>query len=120
MSVWDYVNGINDKTYNFSEEEYNQYVINMAFMRFQDTILLVNELNLMGNISNKEHYDFLFYTISKRNRRGAWPKSKKHPNLKEIAHYYNVSLKEATDMLELMNEDEIKQLEKIFYKGGKK
>jgi hypothetical protein len=118
--LFSYVEGINNKTYNFSEEDYNQYVINLAFKRFPDTIFLANIVNMMPGLTNQEHYDFLYYTIEKKKRGAPWFKAKKNPFVLPVAEYYGISVQRATEMLDIMNESEINELKCVLVKGGKK
>ena len=113
--LFDYVNSINDKNYIFDEatyspKNYSQYVINTAFSYFPDTIFYANEANMMRNLSDKMHYDFLYFTIMKKKRFSKWNKKSKSDYLDIVSEYYDISPREAKELLDIIP---LEQLEKI-------
>lgn len=113
--LFDYVNSINNKEYIFNEETYNkknysQFVINMAFSYFPDTILFVNECNMLPNMTDKQHYDFLYYTIRKGKRFSKWNKKSNDEELKAVAEFYNIGIREAKEMRSIIPESEMERI----------
>jgi hypothetical protein len=121
-NIWDIVNSINNKDYLYDEfifkKEYKQYTILQAFSYYPDTIMLVNELNMYGGISNKEHYDFLFNATTKRNRRSKWFKNRKDNIVAELSVAYQVSEHKMQEILHVLTEDQINYLKEKIEKGG--
>lgn len=119
-NIWDITNSISNKVYLEESEEfnklYNQYVINLFFSMFPDTIAIVNEVNGMKNLSNRMHYDFLFYFIRK-NKRYGYQKKTKGEDLNYIAEAYSVGKTEAEEIDKLLTEEQKEIIKNL--KGGK-
>lgn len=121
-SLFDYINSINDQKYIFDEEtyikkNYNQFVINTAFSYFHDTVFIVNECNILPNMTDKQHYDFLFNMIKKKKRYSKWHKKDKIDDIKVISDYYNISHYEAKQYSEILTKEQIDFIRNIY--GGK-
>ena len=50
------------------EKKYSPYIINKCLAPFNDTIMLVNEMNMRHHLDPKLQYDFLLNTIRYRNQ----------------------------------------------------
>ena len=126
MNIWDYIKSINNKDYiwdeRLSDKEYNKYIVNMAFSYYPDTIFFANELNKYPDMSNKQHYDFLYFGIPKRNRWSKWLKSlEKKDIIAELAFHYNVSYNEMIKIMKIVKTEELKEMITIIgSKGGNK
>lgn len=120
MTIWDITNSISNKTYLEETEEfyklYNQYIINLYFSMFPDTIHIVNELNKMQNITNRMHYDFL-YNFVRKNKRFGYHKKTKEEDLSYIAEVFSVGKIEAQEIEKLLNDEQKEVIKNI--KGGK-
>ena len=46
------------------ERKYPSFIINKCLAPFNDTIMLINEMNKHCHLDNKLQYDFLFYITS--------------------------------------------------------
>lgn len=113
--LFDYVNSINDKNFIFDETKYNpknysQFVINMAFSYYPDTILFANECNMMPNMTDKQHYEFLYHTIRKGKRYSKWNKKSKDDDIKAVAEFYNISIREAKEMRSIIPDSEMERI----------
>jgi hypothetical protein len=113
-SPFEFVNSISEsKEYIFNEETqagYNPYVINRAFSNQPDCLFFANELNKYPSIPNKAQYDFYFYSIDKRRRRGKWEKPEKNDNLNLVMEVYQYSRQKAEQVLTLLNDEQLEQL----------
>lgn len=127
FSLFDFISDIGcDKQYRFNEDtksEYNQFMIARAFGQHVDTVLLANELNKMGQISDEMHHDFLFYSVSPKNRYGKWAK-KSNGDHQELSQFlmmkYQISQERSDEYIMMMTDEEIKQYEeRMNAKGGK-
>lgn len=118
-----YINSINSKDYvfnDYSDSEYNSFMINTGFSYFPDTVLLVNELQLYSGIPHKCQYDFLFHSISKKKRFSKWSKKEeKSENLQLIIEYYNFSAQKAKEALSILTEEQIDEIRLSQEKGGR-
>jgi len=137
MGVFDIINNINegargknlfdnckaDKSEdvkNEIEKLYNSFIINRGFSNFQDTVLLVNEMNKYPTLPTKMQYDFLRHIIRPCKRFAKWGKagddSKDVQMLIELYQYSSVKAREA---LTLLSEDQLVQLRKRVDHGGR-
>lgn len=117
MTPFDYVNSINNKTEVEDFEEYNRFVIDLAFSYFKDTILIVNELNKYSRIPNEQHYDFLNNVVSKKKRFSKWHKKELDDDLNLIQELYNVSLTKAKQYRKILTKSDMEYIRNM--KGGK-
>jgi hypothetical protein len=117
ISIFDYVNSINNKEYIFNEETYNkkaysQFVINMAFSYYPDTVFLVNEINKYSNVTDRQHYDFLYHTVRKYKRYSKWNKKSNEDDAKAVSEFYGISIREAKEMMSILPESEMERIHK--------
>ena len=54
------------------ERRYPSFIINKCLAPFNDTILLVNEMNHHNHLDNKMQYDFLLNSVKPRKRFSPW------------------------------------------------
>jgi len=128
FGLFDFVTCLSEtKVYKFDEDTksvYNQFMINRAFMQHVDTILIANEMNKSGQITDEMHHDFMFYGIDARRRYGKW--AKKNDDNVDVLNYiktcYDVNQDNALMYFNLLSDEEIQQIEnklKANSKGGK-
>ena len=63
------------------EKKYPPYIVNKCLAPFQDTIFLVNEMNMNHQTDKKLQFDFLLNTLRTRQRYTPWLKAKKEKHL---------------------------------------
>ena len=63
------------------ERRYPSFIINKCLAPFNDTILLVNEMNHHNHLDNKMQYDFLLNSLRKQNIYATLIKASKSKNL---------------------------------------
>ena len=125
MSPFEFVNAINYTKKNImvddiTEKEYNAFIINRGLSFFPDTILYANEMNLNHHLDNRLQYDFLINIIKKKKRFTQWVKPQDIANLEIVKEYYGYSDEKAKSVLSLLNNEQIEELNKRIYKGGKR
>jgi len=99
--------------------EYNPFVINMAFSLSIDTLMYANEMNTHYNIPKSQHYAYLINSnIRPRNRYEKWPKKLENQNLELIKEYYKYSDAKARSVLSILGEKEIAIIKQKLEKGG--
>ena len=59
------------------EKKYPAFIINKCVAPFQDTIFLVNEMNMNHHMDKKLQFDFLINSLRKRKRYTPWLKIEK-------------------------------------------
>ena len=122
----EYLNAINstkeklmDSEDEMWEKKYPAYIVNKCVAPFQDTIFLVNEMNMNHHIDNKLQFDFLLNTLRTRKRFTPWAKASKNKNLDIIKEYYGYSNEKAKSALSILNDEQIKTIMNSLNKGGK-
>ena len=122
----DYLNAINhtkEKLMDTEDEEwerkYPSYIVNKCLAPFQDTILLVNEINQYPSIDKKLQFDFLINSIRPRKRFTPWLKAKKLENIEYVKEFYGYNNEKAKVALTILNDDQIATIKQKLNKGGK-
>ena len=101
------------------EKKYPAYIVNKCLAPFQDTVFLVNEMNINHHIDNKLQFDFLLNTLRTRQRYTPWLKAKKEKYLEYVKEYYGYSNEKAKSALNILNDEQIKTIMNSLDKGGK-
>ena len=116
MSVFDIINNISSSntTMEYHESDYKQRVINKGFSYFIDSILYVNEVNQRHGLTNKQHYDYLFNSLRKKQRRSKWFKKTPIDNIELISKVYGYSPQKAEQALSILSKDQIEVLRRRF------
>lgn len=125
MNPFEYLNAINSTKKdimvdNIAEKGYNSFMMNRSLSYFPDTVLAANEMNIKHQIDNRLQFDFLINIIRKRKRFSKWDKKKIDGDIEVIKEYYGYSDSKAHQVLTLLTPDQMKELYKKVYKGGRK
>ena len=123
----DYLNSINLSKENLMdgddpewEKKYSPYIINKCLAPFNDTIMLVNEMNMRHHLDKKLQYDFLLNSIRSKKRYAPWVKASKLKDLEYVKEYYGYTDEKAKTALSILNESQIKAIKDSLNKGGRK
>jgi len=123
----DYLNSINLSKENLMdgddpewEKKYSPYIINKCLAPFNDTIMLVNEINMRHHLDKKLQYDFLLNSIRSKKRYAPWVKASKLKDLEYVKEYYGYTDEKAKTALSILNESQIKAIKDSLNKGGRK
>lgn len=72
---FDFVNAINKskenlfETRNYTDSDYNKFIVNRAMSQYSDTIFIANEANkTLNNIPNKSHFNFYRFIVPSKKR----------------------------------------------------
>lgn len=117
MGVFDYVKAINNHQEIEITSDYSQFVINRNFSYFPDTLSYAAELN-QYQLSDQNHYDFLFNSIRPRKRFTKWFKKSVGDDLEMIKTYYQVSDKEAMGISKLLSKEQLAEIKTLTDIGG--
>ena len=101
------------------EKKYQAYVVNKCLAPFNDTIMLVNEMNRNHHLDKKLQYDFLLNSLRTRKRFAPWMRSNKSKNLEYVKEYYGYNNEKGKSALNILNDEQIKQIKEKLNKGGK-
>jgi len=121
----DYLNAINhtkekllDSDDEDWEKKYPPFVVNKCVYPFQDTIMLVNEINQLPHLDKKLQFDFLLNSVRSRRRFSPWLKANKLDNLEDVKEYYGYSNEKAKQALDILTDEQIATIKQKLNKGG--
>tara|TARA_B100001564_G_C20268587_1_gene502661 strand:- start:152 stop:541 length:390 start_codon:yes stop_codon:yes gene_type:complete len=101
------------------EKKYAPFIVNKCLAPFNDTIMLVNEINQRHHVDSKLQYDFLLNSLRSKKRYASWMKANKSKNLEYVKEYYNYSNEKAKSVLNILNDEQIATIKEKLKKGGK-
>ena len=101
------------------EKKYSPYIINKCLAPFNDTIMLVNEMNMRHHLDSKLQYDFLLNTIRSKKRYAPWVKASKLKDLEYVKEYYGYSNEKAKAALKILDNEQINTIKSSLNKGGR-
>lgn len=126
MNFFDFVNAINVTKQDLikddpqSEKEYVPFMVNRALSYFHDTIMYANEMNKYASIPKKWQFDFYRNSISKKKRFSKWHKKDQNSDdLNLVMNAYNYSSEKAAVALEILTDDQLKELRASYSQGGR-
>ena len=125
MSPFDYLNAINYTKKDImvddiAEKQYNPFMVNRGLSYFQDTALMANEMNQYAHLDNRLQFDFLINIVRKRKRFSKWNKPEVATDLDVIKEYYGYSNEKARMVHNLLTDNQITELRRKVFKGGRK
>ena len=105
---------------DITEKQYNSFMVNRGLSYFKDTAVIANEMNINHHLDNRLQFDFLINMIRKKKRFSKWNIPQIIDDLDVIKEYYGYSNKQAKAVHNLLSSEQIGELRKKVYKGGKK
>tara|TARA_B100001093_G_scaffold348233_1_gene332849 strand:- start:3591 stop:3968 length:378 start_codon:yes stop_codon:yes gene_type:complete len=125
MSPFDYLNAINYTKKDImvddiAEKQYNPFMVNRGLSYFQDTVLMANEMNQYAHLDSRLQFDFLINIVRKRKRFSKWNKPEVATDLDVVKEYYGYSNEKARMVHNLLTDNQITELRKKVFKGGRK
>ena len=122
----DYLNAINhtkERLMDTEDEEwekkYPPFIVNKCLSGFQDTLMLVNEINQHPHLDRKLQFDFLINSIRPRKRFTPWVKAEKLDDLEYVKEFYGYNNEKARIALSILNDEHIATIKRKLNKGGK-
>ena len=122
----DYLNSINytkdplmDAEVVQWEKKYPPFIVNKCLAPFQDTIMLVNEINQLHHLDKKLQYDFLLNSLRTRKRFAPWVKATKLENLEYVKEFYGYNNEKAKVALDILTDEQISAIKQKMNKGGR-
>ena len=123
----DYLNSINFTKKDLMKSEdkdwvkkYPAFIINKILSGFQDTIMLVNEVNRNHFLDKDMQYSFLLNSIRSKKRFSPFLRASKLKDIECVKEYYGYNNEKAKSALDILTKDEIKLIKEKLYKGGTK
>ncbi len=125
MNPYEYVKAINDTKQDImiddiAEKAYNAFMVNRSLSYFNDTVLFANEMNRYHHLDNRLQFDFYINIVRKKKRFSKWMKPETVSDVEVVKEYYGYSNEKARSALTLLTSDQINELKKKVYKGGRK
>ena len=125
MNPFDYLNAINNTKKDImvddiAEKGYNSFMVNRGLSYFNDTVLMANEMNIYHHLDNRLKFDFLINIVRKKKRFSKWIKPETESDVEVVKEYYGYSNEKAKQALSLLTSEQIDELKKKVYKGGRK
>ena len=122
----DYLNAINvskdsllDTEDEMWEKKFYPFIINKCVAPFEDTVMLVNEINQLHHLDKKLQFDFLINSHRPRKRYAPWLKAKKLKNLEYVKEFYGYNNEKAKVALDILDDEQISAIKEKLNKGGK-
>jgi len=124
ISPFDFINAIHHSKENlivddWSEKQYNSYIINRGLSYGYDTIIPANEMNARPHLDKSLQNSFLINIIKAKKRFNKWIKPDKIEAMEVIKEYYGYSTDKARQVLPLLNNEMINDLKRKLIKGGR-
>lgn len=125
MNPFDYVNAVNYTKQDIMEDDlkekaYNPFLMNRSLSYFSDTVAVANAMNRYHHLDNKLQFHFLLNIVRKRKRFSKWEKPNVLDDVEAVKEYYGYSNEKARSALSLLSPDQIEEIKKRIYKGGRK
>jgi flavorubredoxin len=105
---------------DITEKAYNAFMVNRSLSYFNDTVLMANEMNLNAHLDNRLQFDFLINIVRKKKRFSKWAKAQTNSDVEVVKEYYGYSNEKARQILPLLTSEQIDDLKKKVYRGGKR
>ena len=126
----DYLNSINFRNFSKTDlmksedkewiKKYPAFIINKILSGFQDTIMLVNEVNRNHFLDKDMQYSFLLNSIRSKKRFSPFLRASKLKDIDLVKEYYGYSNEKAKTVLDILTKDQLKLIKEKLYKGGTK
>lgn len=124
ISPFDFANAINHSKENlivddWSEKQYNAWIVNKSMSYGADTVIYANEMNSRPHLDRRLQFDFLINTVRPRKRYNKWLKPETVDVLATIQEYYGYSIDKARQVLPLLSDLQLETIKNKLNKGGK-
>jgi len=102
----------------WSEKQYNPFMINRALGFCQDTVIQANEMNSRPGLSKKMQNLFLINSIRPKKRFAPWVKAEKIEALDLVKRYYGYSNAKARSVLKVLTAQQLDYIKERLNTGG--
>lgn len=124
ISPFDFINAIHHSkdaliVDDWSEKQYNPWLINKGLSYGADTVIYANEVNSRPHVPARLQFDFLINTVRPRKRFNKWLKPETVDALETVQEYYGYSIDKARQVLPLLSDVQLETIKKKLNKGGK-
>ena len=123
----EYLNAINHTKKNVMDSEdtmwvkkYPAFIVNKVLSGFQDTIMLINEMNRNHFLDKDMQFQFLLNSIRSKKRYSPFLRASKLKDIECVKEFYGYNNEKAKTALDILTKKELKLIKEKLYKGGKK
>jgi hypothetical protein len=124
ISPFDFANAIQHTKENlivdeWSEKQYNPYMVNKALSFGIDTVIQANEMNSRNHLDKKLQFDFLINSIRGRKRYNKWIKpDETDGTIFVIKEYYKYNTEKARQAAKILTSEQLETIKRKLFKGG--
>lgn len=124
ITPFEFINAIHHSKENlivdeWSEKQYNPYIINKGLSYGHDTVIPANEMNSRPHLDKVLQFHFLSGIIRPKKRFNKWIKAEVNSNLNIVKEYYGYSNDKAKQVLPLFSKDILEKMRESIFKGGR-
>ena len=101
-------------------KKYPAFIVNKVLSGFQDTIMLVNEMNRNHFLDKDMQFQFLLNSIRSKKRYSPFLRASKLKDIECVKEFYGYNNEKAKTALDILTKKELKLIKEKLYKGGKK
>jgi len=103
----------------WSENQYNPYIVNRAMSYNSDTVIAGNEMNSRHHLDKKMQNDFLMGVVRKAKRYNKWMKPE--DDLEAVQEFFGYSFNKAKEAVRILTTENIESIKTYLRtsKGGK-
>ena len=101
-------------------KKYPAFIVNKVLSGFQDTIMLVNEMNRNHFLDKDMQFQFLLNSIRSKKRYSPFLRASKIKDIECVKEYYGYNNEKAKTALDLLTKEQLKLIKEKLFKGGKK
>ena len=123
----DYLNAINFTKKNLMDSEdklwqkkYPSFIVNKILSGFQDTVMLVNEMNRNHFVDKDMQFQFLLNSIRSKKRFSPFLRANKLKDIEVVKEFYGYSNDKAKSALDILTKNQIKLIKEKLFKGETK
>ncbi len=102
----------------WSEKQYNPYMVNLILSFGADTVIQANEMNSRPNLSKKAQNLFLINMIRPKKRFTPWVKAEKIQDVELVKRYYGYSNEKARSVLRVLTAQQLDIIRERLNTGG--
>lgn len=103
---------------DWSEKQYNSFIINKSLSFGADTVIAANEMNSRPHVEKRLQFDFLINTIRPRKRFNKWLKAEKVEELEVVKQYYHYNTEKALQALKILSPEQLNTIKERLNTGG--
>ena len=101
-------------------KKYPAYITNKIMSAFPDTLMLANEMNRHSHLDKDIQFQFYINSVRKKKRFSPFIRASKLKDIDVVKEYYGYSNEKARMVHNLLTDDQITELRRKVFKGGRK